>query len=196
MFEIKNLNDEFFSNLEPSLILEVKELSTEDKIQCFRYFLNTDVITNVSVISNLFLLINGITDIDDDALADKRIFFNSLEEYIDVKLEIKNDIDVFNTKLLEYYLGIIKGLSVNLDELKSHIPNTYFNLMPLVTPNLVSKLTVKYLDRIDTKNVKPVFNAIELYNEINDTESLFLGFVQSLAKEIKNNDTDTSGALR
>ena len=121
MFEIKNLNDEFFSNLEPSLILEVKEFSTEEKVLCFKYFLNTDVITNISVISNLFLLINGITDIDDDALADERIFFNSLEEYIDVKLEIKNDIDVFNTKLLEYYLGIIKGLSVNLDELKSQI---------------------------------------------------------------------------
>ena len=70
MFEIKNLNDEFFSNLDPSLVLEIKELTTEDKVMCFRYFLNTDVITNVSVISNLFLLINGITDIDDDALAD------------------------------------------------------------------------------------------------------------------------------
>ena len=196
MFEIKNLNDEFFSNLDPSLVLEIKELTTEDKVMCFRYFLNTDVITNVSVISNLFLLINGITDIDDDALADERIFFKSLEEYIDVKLEIKNEIDVFNTKLLEYYLGIIKGLSVNLDELKSHIPNTIFNLMPLVTPNLVSKLTVKYLDRINTKNVKPVFNAMELYSEINNTDSLFLGFVQTLMKEVNLHDSDTSGTLR
>lgn len=196
MFEIKNLNDEYFSNLEPDKILEVKELTTEEKAECFKYFLNTDVITNVSVISNIFLLINGITDIDEDALNDDRIFFNSLEEYIDVKLEIKNEIDVFNTRLLEYYLGIVKGLSVNLDELKSHIPNTYFNLMPLVTPNLVSKLTVKYLDRINTKNVKPVFNAIELYSGINNTDSLFLGFVQTLMKEVNANDTDSSGALR
>ena len=196
MFEIKNLNDEYFSNIEPDKILEIKGLTTEEKAECFKYFLNTDVITNVSVISNIFLLINGITDIDEDALNDERIFFNSLEEYIDVKLEIKNEIDVFNTKLLEYYLGIVKGLSVNLDELKSHIPNTYFNLMPLVTPNLVSKLTVKYLDRINTKNVKPVFNAIELYSEINNTDSLFLGFVQTLMKEVNANDTDSSGALR
>lgn len=196
MFEIKNLNDEYFSNIEPDKILEIKGLTTEEKAECFKYFLNTDVITNVSVISNIFLLINGITDIDEDALNDERIFFNSLEEYIDVKLEIKNEIDVFNTRLLEYYLGIVKGLSVNLDELKSHIPNTYFNLMPLVTPNLVSKLTVKYLDRINTKNVKPVFNAIELYSEINNTDSLFLGFVQTLMKEVNANDTDSSGALR
>ena len=157
MFEIKKLNDEYFSNLAPEAILEIKELPTEDKIKCFRYFLGTDVITNVSVISNLFLLINGITDIEDNALDDERVFFSSLEEYIDVKLEIKNEIDVFNTRLLEYYLGVIKGLSVNLDELKTHIPNTFFNLMPLVTINLISKLTIKYLDRIENKNVKPVF---------------------------------------
>ena len=196
MFEIKNLNDEYFSNLAPEVILEIKELPTEDKIKCFRYFLGTDVVTNVSVISNLFILINGITDIEDNALGDERIFFSSLEEYIDIKLEIKNEIDVFNTKLLEYYLGIIKGLSVNLDELKSHIPNTFFNIMPLVTTNLVSKLTVKYLDRIENKHVKPVFNAMELYSEINNQDTLFLGFVQSLVSEVSRNDTDFNAALR
>lgn len=195
MFEIKNLNDEYFSNLASEVILEIKELPTEDKIKCFRYFLGTDVITNVSVISNLFLLINGITDIEDNALDDERVFFSSLEEYIDVKLEIKNEIDVFNTRLLEYYLGVIKGLSVNLDELKTHIPNTFFNLMPLVTINLISKLTIKYLDRIENKNVKPVFNAMELYSEINNQDTLFLGFVQSLVSEVSRNDTNLNAAL-
>ena len=195
MFEIKNLNDEYFSNLAPEVILEIKELPTEDKIKCFRYFLGTDVITNVSVISNLFLLINGITDIEDNALDDERVFFSSLEEYIDVKLEIKNEIDVFNTRLLEYYLGVIKGLSVNLDELKTHIPNTFFNLMPLVTINLISKLTIKYLGRIENKNVKPVFNAMELYSEINNQDTLFLGFVQSLVSEVSRNDTNLNAAL-
>ena len=195
MFEIKNLNDEYFSNLASEVILEIKELPTEDKIKCFRYFLGTDVITNVSVISNLFLLINGITDIEDNALDDERVFFSSLEEYIDVKLEIKNEIDVFNTRLLEYDLGGIKGLSVHLDELKTHIPNTFFNLMPLVTINLISKLTIKYLDRIENKNVKPVFNAMELYSEINNQDTLFLGFVQSLVSEVSRNDTNLNAAL-
>lgn len=195
MFETKNLNDEFFCELIPEEILQVKDLEIEDKIRCFKFFLNSDVITNVSVISNIYLLINGITDIDDEALNDERIFFNSLEEYIDIKLEIKDEIDKFNTSLLEYYFGVIKGLSVNLDELKSHIPNTYFNLMPLVTPNLISKLTVKYLDRIDTRKVKPVFNANEIYNEINNTDSLFLGFVQNLVQEVRMHDTNTRRAL-
>ena len=90
MFELKNLNDEYFSNLASEEVLEIKGLSTEEKAECFKYFLSTDVISNVSVISNVFILVNGITNIDDDLMDDDRIFFNSLEEYIDIKLEIKH----------------------------------------------------------------------------------------------------------
>lgn len=189
MFEVKNLNDKYFSQLDPGEILDIKEMSTDDKILCFRYFLKSEGITNVSVISNLFLLINGISDIDDNALNDERVFFSSLEEYVDVKLEIKEEIDGFNIALLEYYLGVVEGLNVTLDELKSHIPNTYFNLMSLVTSELVSKLMLKYLTRIDCHNVKPAFNANDLYNKINNSDSLFLGFIQNLVSEVGiNND--------
>ena len=67
--------------------------------------------------------------------------------------------------------------------------------MPLVTINLISKLTIKYLDRIENKNVKPVFNAMELYSEINNQDTLFLGFVQSLVSEVSRNDTNLNAAL-
>lgn len=192
MFNVQNLNDEFFINLDTNEVLEVKKMTTDDKVKCFKYFLNSDVITNISVISNIYLLINGISDIEEEALDDERIFFNSLEEYVDIKLEIKNDIDKYNIRLLQYYLGVIEGLSVVLDELKIHIPNTYFNIMPLINTNLISKIMLKYLDRIDCSKVKPVFNATQIYGEINNTDSLFLGFVQSLMSEVSNNDFYTT----
>ena len=195
MFDIKNLNDEFFSTVDPEEILEIKELSLEDKVECFKYFLTSDVITNVSVISNLYILINGISNIDDDALNDERVFFNSLEEYVDVKLQIRKELDSFNIKLIEYYLGIVEGLNVDLDELKTHIPNTHFNIFSLVTLNLISKLMLKYLKKIDVNNVKPAFNAGKLYERINDTDSLVLGFLQSLVKEVNVSDLKCSGTL-
>ena len=129
MFNLENLNDEYFCNLDSEEILEIKKLPTEDKIKCFKYFLGSEVITNISVISNIYILINGISSIDEDSLNDERVFFNSLEEYVDIKLEIRHEIDDFNIRLIEYYLGIIEGLDVTLDELKTHIPNTHFNLM-------------------------------------------------------------------
>ena len=84
MFDITNLTDEFFVALNPEEVLEIKELTTDEKIECFKFFLTSEVITNVSVISNLYLLIDGISNIDEDMDNDERIFFNSLEEYVDI----------------------------------------------------------------------------------------------------------------
>lgn len=196
MFEIKNLNDDFFASVDPEEILAIKELPSEEKVKCFRYFLTTDILTNVSVISNIYLLINGISSIDDNALKDERIFFKSLEEYVDIKLEIRKELDQYSIKVLEYYLGIIQGLDVQLDELKSHIPNSYYNIMPLITPTLISRLALKYLKKIDIDNVKAAFNANELYSKINNSDSLLLGFIQSFCGEVSLNDINDSGIMR
>lgn len=196
MFEIKNLNDDFFASVDQEEILAIKELPSEEKVKCFRYFLTTDILTNVSVISNIYLLINGISSIDDNALKDGRIFFKSLEEYVDIKLEIRKELDQYSIKVLEYYLGIIQGLDVQLDELKSHIPNSYYNIMPLITPTLISRLALKYLKKIDIDNVKPAFNANELYSKINNSDSLLLGFIQSFYGEVSLNDINNSGIMR
>ena len=184
MFNLENLNDNFFMEIGAEEILKVKELSTDDKVTCFKFFLGSDVISNISVLSNIFLLINGISNIDEDSIDDERIFFNSLEEYVDIKLQIREEIDKFNIALLEYYLGIIEGLEVVLDELKTHIPNTHFNIMSLVTPQLISRIMLKYLTKIDTKKVKPHFNANELYNKINNPDALITGFLIHLIGEV------------
>jgi hypothetical protein len=121
--------------------------------------------------------------VDDEAINDERIFFKSLEEYVDIKLQIRYEIDDFNIYLLEYYLGIIEGLDVTLDELKTHIPNTHFNIMPLVTPNLISKIMLKYLRQMSAERVRPHFCANELYNKINNPDSLITGFLTNLTGE-------------
>lgn len=190
MFDLKNLNDNFFATVSTEEILDIKAMDTDSKVECFRYFLTSDVISNISVISNIFLLIDGVSSIDENTLEDPRVFFNSLEEYVDIKLQLRSEMDSFNIKLLEYYLGIVEGLDVTLDELKVHITNTHYNIMNLVTPTLISKLMLKYLTRISFENVNPVFHATELYSKINNTDNLIVGFLQKLTNEVNLHAVD------
>lgn len=190
MFDLKNLNDDFFATVSTEEILDIKAMDTDSKVECFRYFLTSDVISNISVISNIFLLIDGVSSIDENTLEDPRVFFNSLEEYVDIKLQLRSEMDSFNIKLLEYYLGIVEGLDVTLDELKVHITNTHYNIMNLVTPTLISKLMLKYLTRISFENVNPVFHATELYSKINNTDNLIVGFLQKLTNEVNLHAVD------
>lgn len=189
MFDVCNLNENYFMTIDASEILEIKNLSIEDKIKCFRFFLNCDCITNYSAISNLFILINGITSIDDESLNDVRVFFNDLEEYVDIKLELKQEIEQFKRKLLEYYLGVIQGLNVKLPELKVHITNTHYNILHLANPMFISKIMLEQLKNIDVSSVKPTFNAESIYDKINNhVYSQTYGIFQRIMSEAIKDD--------
>ena len=187
MFDINNLNEEYFIELDAGEILGIKELPIEDKIKCFKFFLENEVITNKSVISNIFMLINGINSFEDDLSEDNRIFFNGLEEYVDIKTELREEISAFKIKMLEYYLGIVKGLTVKLPELKVHITNTYYNVFQLANPIFISKLMVTHLKYVDTTKIKPVFNAESIYDRINGhVYSHTFGIIQRILSEASN----------
>ena len=189
MFNLENLNDDFFKTLDAGDDVEIKKLKTEDKIKCFKFFLSSDVITNHSIISNLYILVNGISDIDEDIENDDRAFFNSLEEYVDIKLDLKEELDLFKKKIVEYYLGIIKGLIVKIPELKVHITNTHYHIFHLANPEFISKMMLEQLDNIDVKSIKPTFNAESLYDKINDhTYSYTYGIFQRIMSEFSEED--------
>lgn len=187
MFDINNLNEEYFSKLDAGEVLEIKKLDTEDKIKCFSFFLKSNVLTNCSVISNIYMLINSITEMDADIANDNRVFFNDLEEYVDIKLELRRDIEDFKKKLLEYYLGVIQGLNVKLPELKIHITNTHYNILYLSNPMFISKLMLEHLKNININNIKPTFNAESIYDKINGhVYSHTFGIMQRVLSEVDN----------
>lgn len=168
MFDVENLSEKYFLELNAEDILDIKTLGFEDKVKCFRFFLQCDSIINYSVITNLFMLLNGIGDSRTGLSDDNRVFFNSLEEYVDIKLELKSEMEEFKKKLLVYYLGVIEGLNVKIPELKIHIPNTYFNLLHLANPIFISKIMSEQINNIDTAEIKPTFNAESIYDKINN----------------------------
>jgi len=189
MFNLENLTNKYFLELDADNDLDIKSLSIDEKIKCFSFFLTSDVITNYSVISNLFILINGITDIDSDISEDSRLFFNDLEEYVDIKLELKKEIEEFKKRLLIYYLGIIEGLNVKIPELKIHIPNTYYNILHLANPIFISKIMTEQLKNIDVNEVKPTFNAESVYDKINDhVFSHTYGIIDRIMSEAMNDN--------
>jgi hypothetical protein len=184
MFDVENLNDKYFLSLNAEDDLEIKSLSIEDKVKCFKFFLKSDVIMNYSVITNLFMLLNGIAGVKDTLSEDNRVFFNNHEEYVDIKLELKSEIEDFKKRLLIYYLGVVEGLNVKIPELKIHIPNTHFNVLYLANPVFISKIMSEQLKNIDVNEVKPTFNAESIYDQINNhVYSYTYGIIDRIVSE-------------
>ena len=184
MFDLENLTDKYFLSADAEDVLEIKSLPVEDKVKCFKFFLESDAIMNYSVITNLFMLLNGIAGMKDKLSNDNRIFFKNLEEYVDIKLELKCEIENFKKKLLVYYLGVVEGLNVKIPELKIHIPNTYYNVLYLANPIFISKIMSEQLKNIDVNEVKPTFNAESVYDQINNhVYSHTYGIIDRLVSE-------------
>ena len=43
MFDVKDLNDDFFATVDPEEVLQIKKLDAEAKTKCFQYFLTSDL---------------------------------------------------------------------------------------------------------------------------------------------------------
>ena len=167
MFNIENRNDEYFANLDSEAVLDIKNLSTFEKNQCLKYFLNSKVLTNKSILYNLFLIISSVENIDEDDYAREDVFFTSKEEYEDLESRLGYEIIEFRINLLELYLCIMAGLANTSEDSKVEIEPTYLNILEYVDPIFVANLILSYIKSVNAEHIQPVKNAKELYDKIN-----------------------------
>ena len=167
MFNIENLNDEYFTNLDSEAVLDIKNLSAFEKNQCLKYFLNSKVLTNKSILYNLFLIISSVENIDEDDYAREDVFFTSKEEYEDLESRLGYEIIEFRINLLELYLCIMAGLANTSENSKVEIEPTYLNILEYVDPIFVANLILSYIKSVNAEHIQPVKNAKELYDKIN-----------------------------
>ena len=167
MFNIENLNDEYFANLDSEAVLDIKNLSTFEKNQCLKYFRNSKVLTNKSILYNLFLIISSVENIDEDDYAREDVFFTSKEEYEDLESRLGYEIIEFRINLLELYLCIMAGLANTSEDSKVEIEPTYLNILEYVDPIFVANLILSYIKSVNAEHIQPVKNAKELYDKIN-----------------------------
>lgn len=172
MFNIENLNDEYFTQLGSDEILDIKELPLYEKGQCFRYFFDSEILTNKAVLYNISLAINGIESLSDEELASDKVFFSSKEEFGEITQQVRYEIDDFCSWIVEFYFNVLAGLSADSEVSRISPQITQLSFVPYMKPNLISKLLLKYKDRIEVWNTKPVENADLLFEQIHNKEEV------------------------
>ena len=169
MFDIKNLNDEYFLKLDKNELLDVKSLSTEDKVLCFKFFLDSEVIDNKYVLANIYIIL--MQDVSIINFDNNDVFFNSIEEYNSMKYQLKFEIKDFSIYILENYFGIIKGISYYKDNkditLLKYIPRTYASMMSILKIIDISRMVLSCIDSVSQERARPVHDAVKYYNLIN-----------------------------
>jgi len=89
--------------------LNLKSLTTESKIEAFRYSLTRDDICDPYMILNMFNMVKIYNTLDDSYFLNPVIYINSIEEFLDIKLELQSELKQFSKQISIYFLSLLKS---------------------------------------------------------------------------------------
>ena len=151
-------------NTEFNDVLNLREWEFDDKIKFLKQALKDSGLRNVNAIINISLLLKRFNDLDDSIFDREDIYFTSIVELVDAKLELQNELDELKTIIVKYYLSVIKSLVVKNEEQSRDIENLYFMLLRILSVYDIS-LMLQKLETIDT-DIEFVRCANEIYQDM------------------------------
>jgi len=155
--EIPENLEEFLKNLEEEE-LNIKEIPFEQKIEFLKKCFSLEEINNASILFNIYILIKTNNNFEDEFFESDKVFFNNIEEFLDIKFELKDEIQVFTKELIESFLSAILGFHITEQDVTSdfiQIPLKYQKILYTADFHTISKLFEKVKKYIDLANVKP-----------------------------------------
>lgn len=158
---IKNQLDEFEStgDITTSIfdILDVKNLSFETKVEFFRYILSNEDVLDSVIILNIFNMVKCYNAFDDSYFSAESTFFKDFEEYLDIKTELREELDKFSKQLCIYYMAVLYSCGVTDDTADRDIIS-----MPLIYQRLLYIVDFVSMSNILNKTKNFTINVDEL----------------------------------
>lgn len=133
---------EFFNGIQRNELIEIKDAPYEDKIRFLKYCMGFTDVINISVLTNISFMVFG-SKITDDTFEDKAIFFKDIEEYVDAKYDLREELESYGAELLKYFFASIKSYSSVLPDGKIDIPGSYKAILMALSIVDISKLMTR-----------------------------------------------------
>lgn len=153
---------------------DVKNLSFDIRKNLFlSWFSNYDIV-NPSILMNLITLLRAYNDFSDDFFALDTIYFNSITEFLDIKLELKTEIDKFVNDFSTWYYSLFKCIhkvEINFLETFKPLPNTFSGIITALDFVTISGIISKATN-VDFKNLYLVENALTYISVLSQKNSL------------------------
>jgi hypothetical protein len=123
---------------------------------------------------NLITLVRAYNDFSDDFFTSDTIYFNSITEFLDIKLELKNELDNFINDFSTWYYSLFKCIhkvEINFLETFKPLPNTFSSIITALDFVTISGIISKATN-VDFKNLYLVENALTYISVLSQKNSL------------------------
>lgn len=92
-----------------NILLDLKGLEVEKLAEVFKYALTREDLNDPLLILNIINLIKVYNSLDDTFFANEDIYVSSIEDLLDLKLEITSELSAFVKKVSVYFMSLFKS---------------------------------------------------------------------------------------
>ena len=130
-----------------NVVYNLKGLSVDTLVEVMKFALSRETLINSSIILNINLLINGYNTLDDSLFESEAVYVEDLEQLLDLKLDLVEEIKVFYNTLTMWYLSCLKSAF--------KVEYTYLDTavkVPMLYKRILSSSNVLTLSQIMSKS--------------------------------------------
>lgn len=170
------------------LILNIKDVSTENKIEVFKYLFSNKELTNYSCIINVYNFIKAYNSLDDKFFNSRLVFVKTIEEFLDIKLALKDQIQQYIDDFTSWYLSLfmyVSKLDVNFLEKSEKLPNSYQVIINMADMVSLSGICQKANIKSIMLHEMPISDSLNIVNRLVQKMQLVENLYTSLLNNIK-----------
>lgn len=179
-----------------TLNVQFKSLSLDLKIEVFKHILLTSELVNSNLLLNLLMLISSNTKYqEDEVYKNSSVIFgqldtdNGLEEFLDIKIAIKEEVNFFLKELMKYYLSCLcsthfKESDIAYDSLQI-MPVKYHQMLSFLTFDDLSRLSRRVIGDMKDLELVSIYNAKSILNSLVLNQYPVVNFLDSFKNLIK-----------
>lgn len=172
------------ANKDKKIFFNLKSLTVEQLTEVYRLVLKRKSLSNESIILNINILINGYNTLDDSLFAMKEIYVNGVEDLIDIKLDLTDEILEFQTELVKWFLASLKSMHrvefTYLDTVED-VPPVFVKVMMASNFLTMSQIFSK-ASPINTSELPLVKGAYPFIASMASTSAIADGFISLMSE--------------
>ena len=114
-----------------NMLLNLKGLSIDKKIEAIRYSLTREDLLDVNMLLNITSLVRNYNNFSKDFFEVENCYFNKIMDFVDARTELQEELKVLSKQLSIYFLSLFKSYNkTHYTPLEKHIelPSLYASL--------------------------------------------------------------------
>ena len=177
-----------------NIVIRAKSLETEKLEAWFRMALQDEDLCDPVMCLNIFNLVKNYNALSENFFENNDIYITNIEQFLDIKLGLKDDISRVSTKLAKYFISLIKyahRTTINSGESVQKIENLYSILLTLCDVFTLSGIVAKAEDFKISECVL-VYDAMTYLMCIMDKTKTGINLMEMFLKGKNSDDNSTT----